>query len=131
MEKLSSLLRVRTMIQSRNECAFFDNNCCIHSDKVCSKVCRWSIKKYSQVEIGYLIDLYWRRKDKFNDNIIKWIAIVISIISLSISFSAYFIKTYEKDQIVAEKTISKSSYDEVNKHDKNYKKLEDYKVIYK
>lgn len=67
-------------------CAFYENEYCKLSDKYCDKVCRLFVKKYSGLSFLDHFNICIRRKEKRVDLIIRWVSIIVAIVSLIIVF---------------------------------------------
>lgn len=79
------------MLCKKDDCVFFSNGYCIHTDGECSKICRWAMKKYP-IDMGSHLATYWRRREWLIDLWTRWFAVVVSVIALVVSVLTYIDK---------------------------------------
>jgi len=77
------------MLKNKDECYFNKNGYCVHTDKICKKLCNAAMKEYDEMDFRDHFDTFWKRKERRIDLATKWLAIGLSIIALFISFLGY------------------------------------------
>ena len=77
------------MVAQPAECRFYSEGYCFHSDRVCSRVCRWAVRTRDQLTFKDHFEVYWRRRERFVDLVLRWAALGFSILALLVSTAAY------------------------------------------
>lgn len=71
-------------------CALNANGYCMDTDKQCVKACRYATKKYPKLTLHDHLECYWRKRERIEDLLTRWVAVATGIAALTISIFTYW-----------------------------------------
>ena len=83
------ILGRKAEVERKEDCAFYKDGFCMLDDRECVKVSRNAMRRYDGFSQRDYIELYWRRRERFQDLLMHAISLALSLAAVVISIVTF------------------------------------------